>query len=445
MHRYARNHRGDSKVTASPVIFYQSSPAGDFFCSQRRLLHCASQIFAAVARIRSHLSDIGDALMNKFDAQRMFYPTLGYNTFLNSAQNGLIPTYAAEAMTQYIMNRHVFALDVISMTALWTDADDLRIKIAHMLNCKPGEVLFGANSSELFNLFSNGIEFNPGDNVVTYDCAYFSMTYTWFNKQKEGVETRIAHEVNGAVSAEDLMALCDEHTRALTVCHVDFESGYRHDLKKLGRFCRERGIWFGVDATQSCGAMNIDVEDMQIDFLTTSTYKWLQCLLGLGFAYVGSRLLPSLKQSVIGWVGTVDKLNNDPMVLELTQDARRFECGGLSFCAMQGLKKTVDAYLRLGKQDVEDYILSLVEYAYQRAARLKECSVLGNFSPEHRSGIVAIRFPERFGITRAFLQSHNINAMPQGAGRCRLSIHYYNNKSDIDCFFDLLESFECNG
>jgi selenocysteine lyase/cysteine desulfurase len=144
----------------------------------------------------------------------------------------------------------------------------------------------------------------------------------------------------------------------------------------------------------------------------------------------------------MGWVGTVDKLHNDPMVLDLTNDARRFECGGLSFCAMEGLKKTVDAYLRLGKQDVEDYILSLVDYAYHRAARLKECRVLGDFSPEHRSGIVTMVFPERFGITRAFLQSRNINAMPQGPGRCRLSIHYYNNTSDIDCFFDLLEELE---
>lgn len=380
--------------------------------------------------------------MNKFESQRMYYPVLGYNTFLNSAQNGLIPSYAAEAMSQYIQHRHVFALDVIAMTAMWTDADDLRVKIARMLHCKPGEILFGVNSSELFNIFSNGIELHPGDNVVTYDCAYFAMTYTWFNKKQDGIETRIAHERNGAVSAEDLMVLCDEHTRALTVCHVDFESGYRHDLKKLGRFCRERDIWFGVDATQSCGAMNIDVEEMQIDFLTTSTYKWLQCLLGLGFAYIGSRLLPQLKQSVIGWVGTVDKLHNDPMVLELTQDARRFECGGLNFCAMEGLKTTVDAYQRLGKQDVEDYILSLANYAYERAAQLKECRILGDFSPEHRSGIVTIVYPERFCITRAFLQSRNINAMPQGPGRCRLSIHYYNNKGDIDVFFDLLEELE---
>jgi selenocysteine lyase/cysteine desulfurase len=375
----------------------------------------------------------------------MYYPVLGYNTFLNSAQNGLIPTYAAEAMTQYIMHRHVFALDVISMTAMWNDADDLRKKIARMLNCQSSEVLFGVNSSELFNIFSNGIALRPGDNVVTYDCAYFAMTYTWFNKQQDGIETRIAHAMNGAVSAEDLIKLCDEHTRALTVCHVDFGSGYRHDLKKLGHFCRERGIWFGVDATQSCGAMNIDVEEMQIDFLTTSTYKWLQCLLGLGFAYINSRLLPHLKQSMIGWVGTVDKLHNDPMVLELTQDARRFECGGLSFCAMEGLKKTVDAYLRLGKQDVEDYILSLTDYAYQRTAGLNECRVLGDFSPEHRSGIVTIQYPERFGINREFLQSRNINAMPQGTGRCRLSLHYYNNKQDIDVFFDLLDELENKG
>jgi len=380
--------------------------------------------------------------MEKFESQRMYYPVLGYNTFLNSAQNGLIPTYAAEAMTQYIMHRHVFALDVISMTAMWNEADDLRAKIARLLNCKSSEILFGANSSELFNLFSNGIELCSGDNVVTYDCAYFAMTYTWFNKEQEGVEARIAHVVNGAVSAEDLMALCDEHTRALSVCHVDFGSGYRHDLKKLGSFCRERSIWFAVDATQSCGAMNIDVQEMQIDFLTTSTYKWLQCLLGLGFAYISERLLSSLKQSVIGWVGTVDKLHNDPMVLELTQDARRFECGGLSFCTMEGLKTTVDAYLRLGKQDVEDYILSLTDFAYQRAADLKECRVLGDFSPEHRSGIVTIQFPERFGINREFLQSRNINAMPQGSGRCRLSLHYYNNKEDINVFFDLLEELE---
>lgn len=380
--------------------------------------------------------------MNKFDSQRQYYPVLENTTFLNSAQNGLIPSYADEAMEGYIHSRYLHGLDVISMTAMWTDADDLRVQIARMLNCRSNEILFGVNSSELFNLFSNGIELHPGDNVVTYDCAYFSMTYTWFNKRQDGVETRIARGKNGAVSAEELIALCDEHTRALTVCHVDFGTGYRHDLERLGTFCRENHIWFAVDATQSCGAMNIDVEKMKIDFLTTSTYKWLQCLLGLGFAYISGRLLPHLRQSMMGWVGTVDKLNNDPMVLNLSTDARRFECGGVSFCAMEGLKKTVDNYLQLGGQEIQDYLLSLTDYIYQRAAHLKRCHILGDFLPEHRSSIATVVYPESFGISRDFLHSKHINAMPQGAGRCRLSPHYYNNRQDIDRFFDLLEELE---
>jgi len=380
--------------------------------------------------------------MDKFQQQRQYYPVLGWNTFINTAQNGLIPTYAAQAMTQYIERRHINALDVIAMTAQWDDADLMREQIGQVLNCKPREVVLGVNASELFNIFANGIGLKAGDNVVTYDCAYYSMNYIWFNKQSEGVEVRVAKSHDGRVDAEDLMALCDENTKALTVCHVDFGSGYRHDLEKLGTFCREHGIWFGVDATQACGAMNIDVQKMKVDFLATSTYKWLQCLLGLGFAYISENMLDHLSQCIMGWVGTKDKLHNDTMVMDMTTDARRFECGGLNFCAMEGLKKTLATYLRLGKQDVEDYILSLSAYAYERAAALKKCRVMGDMPVEHRSGIVTIQYPESFGICREFLQSRNINAMPRGNAACRISLHYYNNRDDVDRFFDLLEELE---
>lgn len=380
--------------------------------------------------------------MDKFEQQRQYYPVLGYNTFLNTAQNGLIPTFADAAMTQYLQKRTLNALDVISMTKQWTDADEVRNMIGEVLNCKGRNIMFGSSQSELFNIFANGLDLQPGDNVVTYNCAYFTMTYMWFNKQQDGVEVRIAEEKNGAVSADDLIALCDENTKALTICYVDFESGYRHDVRKLSKYCREHGIKLGVDATQACGAMNIDVKDMGIDFMTTSTYKWWQCLLGLGFAYISDELLIELKQSIIGWVGTVNMLENDPMDLKLCNDARKFETGGISFVALEGLRKTMSAYLRLGKQDIEDYILDLTDYIYERASRLNKCKVVGNFSRANRSGIVSIEYPENFGINREFLQKRNINAMPQGSTRCRLSVHYYNNKRDIDVFFDMLEELE---
>lgn len=380
---------------------------------------------------------------SKFEQQRQYYPVLGYKTFLNSAQNGLIPTYASQAMQEYIEHRHLNALDVITMSAQWDDLDIVRAKVGKMVNAKPTEIMFGSSMSELMNIFSNGLDLKEGDNVVIYDSTYFSMSYIWFNlRDRQGIEVRIAEADEGRTPCEKLFELADKNTKAIAVCHVDFGSGYRHDLAEIGSFCKEHGIAFAVDGTQACGAMKVDVKAMGIDFYAASTYKWLQGLLGLGFAFIDENFLPKLSQSMIGWVGTVDKLHNDAMVLELCDEARKFECGGISFVALEGLTRVVDNYLRLGADDIEEYILSLSEHCYKRAKKLKKCRVYGPVEKKNRSGIVTVTFPESFGISREMLEAHQINAMMQGNTRVRLAMHYYNNTEDIDRFFDLLAELE---
>lgn len=380
--------------------------------------------------------------MDKFDLQRQYYPVLAYRSFLNTAQNGLIPSYAADAMCDYVQKRSRNALDLESMNALWDDADAIRAQIGRVLHCGADEICFGSSSSDLFNIFSNGIGLRSGDNVVTYDTAYHSTLFTWYNKQPEGLELRIAKNENGAVPAETLMALCDERTRAISVSMVDYTTGYRHDLKALGSFCRSRGISLTVDAVQACGAMEIDVEEMQIDFLTTSAYKWLQGCLGLGFAYIHRPLLDTLRQTDMGWTNVRDRRNIRDDCLDLSTDANRFEYGGISFVALAGLKKVLDAYLRLGGADIQERILSLTQRAYDRAAELKHVQILGDFPPERRSGIAVVLFPEHWPITPDYLYAHALSAMPLGKGRCRIAMHYYNSFDDVDRFFDMLRELD---
>ena len=380
--------------------------------------------------------------MNKFDLQRQYYPVLAHRSFLNTAQNGLIPTFAADAMCQYLQNRSLNALDLESMNALWDDADTVRARIGRMLHCGADEIAFGPSASALFNVFSNGIDLRPGDNVVTCDTAYHSTLFTWYNKRPEGLELRIAKSHDGRVEAEELMALADERTRAISISLVDYGTGYRHDVAKLGAFCRSRGIWLTVDATQACGAMAIDVEAMQIDFLVTSIYKWLQGPLGLGFAYIHRPLLDSLRQADMGWTNVRDRRHIRDDCLDISTDANRFEYGGISFVAMAGLKKILDAYLRLGAEDIQKYILSLADYAYDRASRLRQVRVLGNFEPAHRSGIVTLLYPEDWPITPEYLYARCLGAMPQGKGNCRIAMHYYNNTDDLDRFFAMLEELD---
>jgi len=380
--------------------------------------------------------------MNKFDLQRQYYPVLAHRSYLNSAQNGLIPTYAAEAMCQFIQNRSLNALDLESMNALWDDAQTIRERIGRMLNCGADEIAFGPSSSALFNIFSNGVGLVPGDNVVTYDTAYHSTLFTWYNKREDGIEVRIAKSKNGWVNAEDLMALCDERTKAISISMVDYGTGYRHDVAKLGAFCRSKGIYLTVDATQCCGAMKIDVQQMQIDFLITSVYKWLQSPLGLGFVYIHRPLLDRLKQVDMGWTNVRDRRNISDEALDISPDANRFEYGGISFVALAGLKKVLDAYCKLGAQDIEDYILSLAQHAYARAKELRNVTVLGDFPREHRSGIVTLCYPEDWPITPEYLYARCIGAMPLGKGKCRIALHYYNNTEDIDRFFDMLKELD---
>lgn len=122
------------------------------------------------------------------------------------------------------------------------------------------EIAFGQNSSTLFNIFCNGLDFRKGDNVVIYENAFPAMTYVWLNlKEQLGLEVRVAGSVGGETAPEALFSLADKHTKAVTVCQVDSGNGYRHDLKAIGLWCREHKIPFGVDATQGCGAMGLQV------------------------------------------------------------------------------------------------------------------------------------------------------------------------------------------
>jgi selenocysteine lyase/cysteine desulfurase len=86
-------------------------------------------------------------------------------------------------------------------------------------------------------------------------------------------------------------ALDRPEVRALTVSWVQFASGYRVDLARLGRLCRERGVWFVVDAIQGVGAATLDVRACHVDLLACGAQKWLLSPWGSGFLYVRHELV----------------------------------------------------------------------------------------------------------------------------------------------------------
>lgn len=379
---------------------------------------------------------------SKFEKIRLEqYPLVQKYTYLDTSTTGVFSTRSRDAMVDFIDDRYAEGMDMYDFVDNWKHADALRETAAKVINADASEVFFSASSSEMLNVFTNGIELKENANIITTDLAFPATVFSWFNRVgKENV--RIARSDDGKLPTERLFELVDENTAVISLCLVEHSSGWRHDIKTIGEFCKERGIYLVLDATQCICAMKIDVVETHIDFLAVSSYKWLGGVFGVGFSYVSNRILDKISPKYVGWTGNKDRLNNSEYKLDLSDDANRFETGSLNWVGLRGLEQSLNIYLELGKDDIEEYILSLVDYLYESVAKSKKLRLVGPFPEENRSGIVYIKLPKKWELNDKILRENGIRAHATNNSAIRVGIHFFNNKEDIDRLIEFLESYE---
>ncbi len=377
----------------------------------------------------------------KFTEIRNKYPVLEKYTYLDTATTGLISEDSFNSMSAFLENRYREGMDIPDYQSNWKFADDARQLAAEAINAQEDEIFYADNCSAILNVFSTGIQPAEGSNVVTTDLAFPSTPYTWMNQAGRGIETRIAKSANGEVTYETLTALADEKTAALSLCAVENTSGFRHDLARIGAFCKKNGIYLAVDATQCIGALEIDVQAMNIDFLAVSSYKWLNNVFGIGFGYVGRNLMRKIKQQYAGWVGNKNRFDHSRIDFDLSDSAKRYEMGGLNWVGIRGMAESLKTYLALGKKDAEKYILELTGYLYSKAEESGHIGVVGPFPEANRSGISYLTYPKEWKLDDGILRKNGIRAHVASHNTIRVSVHFYNNSRDVDELFKFLDNY----
>ena len=115
-----------------------------------------------------------------------------------------------------------------------------------------------------------------GRQIVTFRGEFPSNIYPWLRiRDAFGVEVRMCEEREGRIDLEDFAGLIDDNTRLVAISHVQFASGFRSDLERLGRFVRQRDALLVVDVIQSLGVVPIDVEAEFVDVAAGAGHKWL--------------------------------------------------------------------------------------------------------------------------------------------------------------------------
>ena len=375
--------------------------------------------------------------MLNLDLIQKEYGFMGDTVFLNVSQVVVPPKRVQDAyrkfMDDYVSN---FGIDIVSRA--WDIVNNTRPKLQKLINAKEShEIAFVKNTAEGISILANGIKYNEDDNIVIADQEHQSILFPWIAAhERYGVELKVVKSIGKDVDVDGLIAAIDEHTRVVAVSSVQFSTGFRADLKKLGAACKEKGVIFCVDGIQALGRLKIDVQEMNIDWLAAGGNKGLLATLGAGFVYCSDRIVKDIIPCYAGYQSTVSHVSPPSITtefdhLEWYPHARRFESGNLSYNCIEAISNGVDLVLELGIENIESHIKMLEKHLRSLISDLK-LTVVQAKDENNWGGVVCVYYPpEKENEVVKILENHKIVGTMRG-GYIRFGLNFYNTMEQME-------------
>lgn len=353
--------------------------------------------------------------------------------YLNSAATGPLPECALRIAAEHTEKRmEPWRYGPDEQFAILNRAREL---VASLIGATAGEIALTVNTSAGLNLAAQALPFTRGDVVIGTDRDFPANVYPWMALAKRrGVEFRQVSCAGNLFDEEGLLAALNEpNVRALAVSWVSFESGMRLDLQRLGTACRERGIFFVVDAIQGLGALPLDVARTPIDILSCGAQKWLLSPWGTAFVYVRQGLVQQLEPHQVGWMsvkGSDDFTRLLNYRLDYWNDARRFEVVTLPFQDFAIMNASLSLFHEAGPAAIAERIAQHADHIVAWAQSEADMRLVTPVDRARRAGIVAIAPPNPREASRRLSALGVSHSLREGA--IRLSPHFFTPRSHLE-------------
>jgi len=377
--------------------------------------------------------------MNKLDEYRKFFPVVSNVRYLNHAGVAPISSKVAEALTE--ATNECLNWGASRYERLVLQVEKTRKSAARLINADPKEVAFIKNTSEGVSFIAQGFPWKPGDALVLPEGEFPSNVYPWMGLKSRGVEIVKIKMKNGRLNLDDFdKALQMPNVRMLAVSSVEFETGFRNNLAALGQMCKDRNIFFFVDAIQSLGYIPMDPKQYGISALAADAHKWLMGPEGIGIFYVAEDVCDKITPMELGWKSVVDPLEFSKINFELRKDALKFEPGSQSMIALCGLGAALDLLLEIGVDKIKAKVWENVNLLTQ-GLNSRGYEIQSSQNPDETSGILTFtsKTPP-VDLTKALL-AQGVFTAARGTG-LRVSPHFYNNAEDVSEFFRVLDGVD---
>jgi len=318
----------------------------------------------------------------------------------------------------------------------------LREQLARLVGAPSSDdIALLKNTSEALSVVAHGLTWHAGDEVVISDQEFPSNRIVWESLTRAGVRV-VAVDLHATNTPEQaLIAACNPHTRLLAISSVQYATGLRLDLARLGQYCRHHNILFCIDAIQSLGALQMDVEAVQADFVMADGHKWMLGPEGVALFYSRPAAREQLQLHQFGWHMVEHYHDFDRKDWEIAHTARRFECGSPNMLGIHALQASLGLLLEIGLPQIERQVLEKSRLLFQLLDSSRNLECLTDTHPARHAGIVVFRHRKVEAVTlyHYLMEQQVLCALRDGG--VRFSPHFYTPDEQLQKAVKMADDF----
>ena len=361
--------------------------------------------------------------------------------YLSAASEGPLPRRAKEALRTILEKKsQPHRLGGEEYFQIPQRTRELCARLAGVL---PEEIVLTSSTGAGVNLAASGLPLCAGDEVLVLKGEDPALLNPFLHARHRGIVPVEVTPAGRFPAPADFERAISAKTRVLALSHVMPNTGFRHDLAALGRWCRERQIFFVVDGAQSVGVLPWSVEESGVDVLAAPGHKWLLGLPGTGFAAIRRDVMEQMVPPAVGWMGCLSNAAQfvalPPFDLSLFPGGRKFEVGTTPYAQLAAWNASLEMILAFSVAAIETHVRALLEplWDYLSSSPYK---IVSSPEPGSRSGILS--FTGRFAA-KIYLLLNERKIFPSlRTGYLRVSPHLYNTHQDMERLMAALRELE---
>lgn len=374
------------------------------------------------------MSEIDDQIKRDFAVTKK-------TIYMNNGAIAPTPLSTIKAVTDFMLKCAEAGPDAPQTSEYVTSLlDELRTRVAHLINCDRDEVVLVQSTTEGLNIVANGIAWQKGDAIVVRGGRHehYANYLPWVSlSQRKGVQLKeLGVDDSGYFGIADLEKSI-KGARMVTMSHALYNTGAIMPLEQVGKIANENNSLFCVDAAQSAGTIPTDVKKIGCHFMAFPGFKWLCGPTGIGVFYCSKKASEMLSPSAIG----VESAGlSDQNVIAYYDMPTRFQAGFRNFPGAAGLEASLRYILRVGLGNIRERNMKVANRLREEIAKIPGVKLYGPGDESKRTSIVTFMAPTDSSTIVKKLEQNSIifAARDIGGGKkaVRAAPHFFNSEEE---------------